>query len=218
MGDRLRRRLRPPEHRAQAVERVARLLHGALEQQLGLARPRRGLPAVTRRGLLSVGGHVEQQRRDVDAGDPVGERVVDLRDDRPAPAAQLVDEVRLPERAVAVQRLAEELPGERPQLCVAARLRQPGVAHVEVDLEARVVDPAGPQQRAGGPREALAVARQALEPRLDGGGELVVGRGVALEHEDPSDMHVGRAVLDLQERSVECTQSISRHVVALLSR
>jgi hypothetical protein len=199
-----------------ASERSAPALAGLLERALGdELRGRRGRRRRPRHGaalgeLVGVAAvvDVEQQRGDVDARHAVGQRVVDLRDEREAPALDAVDEVHLPQRARPVERLREQPAGERGELRLAVGVRQRRVPDVEGQVEARVVDPAGAQEAAGRPREALAVARQPVQAPADHQREIVVGRRIAVEQQDPADVHVRGGVLDLQERSVESAQPL----------
>ena len=101
--------------------------------------------------------------RDVDARDAVDERVVGLGDEREAAVREALDHPHLPQRLGAVELLGEDPPGQQQQLLLGARVRQRGLAHVVLEVEARVVDP----QRPAGPgrrhRQLLAVARHEVQ-------------------------------------------------------
>ena len=119
--------------------------------QLRLARLRRGLHALGRAARSGTGGQVEQHGGDVHPRHAVHQRVVGLRDQREAVALEPLHQPDLPQRLGAVQALGEDPPGQPAQLVLRARRGQRRVAHVVVDVEARVVDPeaAGPSRSAG---------------------------------------------------------------------
>ena len=101
----------------------------------------------------------------------VDQRVVGLGDQREAAALEPLDEPRLPQRLRAVQPLRVDARGQRAQLLLRARLRQRRVAHVVLEVEARVVDPDRPAGLQRRERELVPVARHEVQPRPD------VGRG-----------------------------------------
>ena len=86
-------------------------------------------------------------------GHAVHQRVVGLRDQREAAALEPLHDPDLPQRLRAVEPLGEDAPHELAQLVVAAGLRQGGVAHVVVEVEASGRRPrtAGPSRAAGTP-------------------------------------------------------------------
>ena len=168
---------------------------GAGEQQLGLGGLRfrhpslEGLSRGCRRAL-----EIEDDGRQVDAGDPVDDRVMGLGDDREAVPLESLHEPVLPQRLGSIQPLGRDPRGEQQQLLLASRLGQRGVADVVLEVEVRIVDPQRPpglQRRCG---ELLAVARDEVQPAADVVGELVeVGRR-SFEDQHPADVHVRRVV------------------------
>ena len=133
---------------------------------------------------------VEQDGRDVDAGDAVDERVVGLRDQREALLAQPLDEPQLPERLGPVELLGEHPRRHPAQLFLVAGRRQRRVADVVAEVELRIVDPerpAGLDRREG---ELLAVAGHEVQPALDVLEQVVVARRRALEDRHRADVHV----------------------------
>ena len=154
--------------------------------------------------------HVEQDGRDVDAGDPVDERVVGLAEDREAAAFEPLDEPQLPQRLVAVELLREGAAGEVLELLVAAGRRQRVVLHVVPRVEVRIVDPHRAALAERDEREPLAVARHEVQARLDVRDQLVVRRRRPVEHHARGDVHVRRGVvLEVQERAVEPGQAVA---------
>ena len=162
------------------------------------------------RRLGRVGLGVDQQVAGVDRPDPVHEAVVRLAGQRPAPVGQAVDEHHPPQGMRAVEAMREEVRGPLEELLVIPRGRQRGVAHVRRDVEVRVGLPLRPAQASRARlREALAVARKAVEARVEVGPDILEGRRPAgrqrLEHHHAADVHVGALVelLELEERRVE---------------
>ena len=134
------RRARPRPARAPA--RTAPRTPAAT--QLGGARLGVRLPGAARvSDRRRVGREVEQHRREVDARDAVDQRVVGLGDQREAVVLEALDQPHLPQRLGAVELLGEDARGQVLQLLLAARRGQRGVAHVVLEVEARVVDPHG---------------------------------------------------------------------------
>ena len=100
------------------------------------------------------------------------------------------------------RRLEKDTAGQLAQLLVAARARQRGVAHVVVEVEARVVDPERAPQLERREGRLLPVARDQREVRPDVVDQLV-GRGRrALEGDQRAHVHVRRLLL-MQERRVD---------------
>jgi hypothetical protein len=165
-----------------------------------------------------VGRHVEQDGRDVDAGDPVDECVVRLAEDREAAVFEALDEPQLPQRLVAVELLREGASGEVLELLVAAGRRERVVLDVIPRVEVRVVDPHRPALSKRDERESLAVARHEMQASLDGAHELVVRRRRPVEHHARGDVHVRRGVvLEVQERAVEPGQAVAIGHAAILA-
>jgi hypothetical protein len=168
---------------------LRRRLHGAQQpgrRELGGARGRFGHPR--RRGLARgrpLDGQVEKHRREVDARDAVDHGVMGLREHREPARSEALDEPQLPQRLGAVEGLGEDPAGEVEQRPLRAGRRQPGVADVEGEVEARIVDPQRPSgvQRRG--RELLPVARDEAQARLDVRQELVDPRGADLRAAAP---------------------------------
>jgi hypothetical protein len=170
-------------------------------------------PRLGRRRGGRIGVEVEQHGREVDARDPVHERVVGLADQREAPVVHAVDQPQLPQRLRPVEPLREDPAGQPPQLGLARRLRQRRVADVIAGVEVRVVDPHRPALHERRERQLLAVARHESEPALELGDEVVVRRRLAAEHEDRADVHVRvAALLEREKRGVEPGQTVGvRH-------
>ena len=87
------------------------------------------------------------------------------------------------------------------------------MAHVEGDVEVRVVDPHRAALTERHERQPLAIAGDQVQPREDVRDQLVVGRGAPFEDRGAGDMHVGGAVLKVQKRAVKAGQAvgIGRH-------
>ena len=231
---------RGPHDLAEPLERLARLLQrlarvqrgvddaaGRLERQRGdaadaarreLEPARRRVRGPDRRRMVGPHRHraeVEQDGREVDAGDAVDERVVGLGDQREPAALEPLDEPHLPQRLGAVERLRVDPRRERAQLRLGPRHRQRGVADVVLEVEARIVDPQRPAGLDGREGELLAEARDEVEPRADVVREVVVGGRGAVEDHHRADVHVRHRAFLGDERRVDGGQAISvllRHV------
>ena len=174
-GPRAAQRRPDPSHH---LGRHGRALEQRVGQQLGAARERARDPLVVgRRHRQRIGRGVEQHGRDVDAGDPVDERVMGLRQHREAPVGEALDEPQLPQRPAAVERLGEHAARQPLQLAVAAGARQRRVADVVADLEMGIVHPHRAALAERHERQPLPVAGHEVESRLDRLDQLVVRRG-----------------------------------------
>ena len=87
-------------------------------------------------------------------------------------------------------------------------LGQRGVAHVVVEVEARVVDPERPAHLEAREGELLAVARHERQPRLDVRAELVARRRRSLEDHERADVHVRGLLLLVEEGGVDRAQAV----------
>ena len=94
-----------------------------------------------RRRFRSVTFEVEELERQLHAAFAVGDRVVELLDQRRAAFAQTVDQDELPQRTGPVERVGGDQRGEVEQLAHGTGLRQREVADVVVQIELRIVDP-----------------------------------------------------------------------------
>ena len=205
-GSRTAERRPDPAH---DLGRHGRALEQRVGQQLGAARERARDPLVVgRRHRQRVGRGIEQDGRDVDAGDPVDERVMRLRQHREAPVRETLDEPQLPQRPAAVERLGEHAAREPLQLALAAGAGQRRVAHVVADLEVGIVDPHRAALAERHERQPLAVAGHEVQSRLDRLDQLVIRRGGAVEHRAARHVHVRRVALEMQKRAVEPGQPV----------
>jgi hypothetical protein len=116
--------------------------------------------------------------------------MVGLRDQRETIALEPLSQPDLPERFRAVEALGEDPSRQPAQLLDRARRRQRGVAHVIVDVEARVVDPERPPHLEPRERQLLAIAGDQMQARLDVLGELLARGRRALEDHDRAHVHV----------------------------
>ena len=188
------------EHQAgELAAEVGRHLQPVAERlpgEVDLGRPRLGrgggqLLVGQRRRLGGVALHVEELHRDLQAVLPVGHRVVHLLDEGTPAALDAVDDVELPQRPGAVERIGEHRRGEVEQLAQRARRGQGDVADVVVEVDVVGVDPHR-RQAVGALLDALAQPRD----EGDGPGEPAteaceVGRPV-----EQRDVGEGRAKAD----------------------
>ena len=157
--------------------------------------------------IVALGRLVEHHREQLGSGRAVDRRVVHLREDAEPVVGQPLDHVRLPQRAGAVERAADDAGDEVGELLVAARRGRCGVAHVEVEIEVRVVDPERVVEVHRHVAQAPAQRLEGVQPRLDlvpPGGEGVVVRVVwFLEDRQARHMAELRRGLHVEERGVE---------------
>ena len=204
---------------AQAHERAAARGHIACERHgrtdgVG-RRPRREIDerrrvvekaAVLRRRRASIGRELvhrreELHRRDAAEGGEVGlEEQCEAVGRQAVDVVQLLDDVALPQRAAAIER-ARVQPGHLgAQLAPVARFGQCDVAHVEFDVESRIVDPVWPRNR----------QRQRGEPPAEDAETVRARSNVAL---DVGEIDLAtrrrRPIVDRQRRRVH------RHAVGL---
>jgi hypothetical protein len=207
-GRRLRRggdsRPRGPPRCAQ---RLADPLGGGLGEQhrgAGLV----GIPGLLRRldAHAALAG-VEQDRADVDRRHAVHKRVVGLRDVG-VPAAQPLDHVELPERALHVERLRHDAADDVSKLVEPPRPWHRDMAHVAADVEPRVVPPDGVLDAERDSHDPLAEAGDEEEPLLDVCDQLVVGRRGPLDDDRRPDVHVDRPALRIEVRHVRAGQPL----------
>ena len=180
-----------------------------VRQQLQVARlpPRRPLLDL---GLLHLRGVVQEHRQQVGARHPVDHAVVDLRDQRPAPALEPLHDPHLPERLAAVEVLGEDPPGQVAQLLVAAGRRHRRVPDVVQDLEVGVVHPDRPPQLQRHHPHLLPVARDQRQLAGHHPDDVAVGGRRALEDRDVADVHRVVVVLDREKGRVERVHPVHR--------
>ena len=133
-----------------------------------------------------------------------------LGEDREAVVGQALDHVALPQRAAPVEGPADDAGHELADLLVAARRRHRGVAHVEVEVEARVVHPVRVVEPEGDVAEPPAQRLEEVQPTLDlvpPGRERLVVRVVGpLVDRQARDVPELRRRLHVEERGVETGQ------------
>ena len=98
-----------------------------------------------------VGLEVDERERELEAADAVGDRVMDLLEQRGAPVVEPLDERELPQRTGPVERLLGERAAEVEQRALAAVARKRDAADVRIEVERRVVGERGGTMRSGAP-------------------------------------------------------------------
>ena len=192
-----------PQDAPAGTQRKPRNVLDTACEQLGLARLRVRFPRAHGRSETDRHGvGVEQDRCEVDAGDPVHKRVVGLADQRELVVLEALHEPHLPERLRPVEPLREDPPDQERELVLVARRGQRRVAYVILEVEPRVVHPDGTTGLEWREGELLPVTRDQMEPRRDVVGELVIARRRALEHAHAADVHVRGLVLLSEEAGV----------------
>ena len=123
----------------------SRLTHQAQagpREQLQFRRHAIGLPRLGRRADLgSLRVLVEHQRQQLHPRRAVDRCVVEDREDREALIGQALDHIGQPQWPPPVERPRDDAPDDVGELLIAARRRDRRMAHVELQLEVRIVDP-----------------------------------------------------------------------------
>ena len=158
---------------------------------------------IDRRGAGRERLEVEEPREDADGGDPIGERVMDLGDDRGPAVRELLDDVELPQRATPVERFLGDPGRQLLEVGDAGVRREVGEVEVQIEVDVRV-GPAWPDAErianddlvegldvveAGGDETAHAVDRERLRSGRrveDEDTEYVPGHGRRLGQEETS--------------------------------
>ena len=152
-----------------------------------------------------IGLGVEQQRRDLDRGDAVDERVVHLADERPAAARQAVDDAHPPQRSRGIQRRREQHARRCAQLALPAGRGERERADVVRDVERRVVLPAARARRERRRDETAAQLRHAVQARREVPAQPAErGRG-PVEADRPPDVQRRAVRVEIEERTIEGT-------------
>ena len=164
------------------------------------------------RGLrCHVGLGVEDQVDDLQRGEPVDERVVDLAHHPDPPVLEPGHQEDLPQRPRPVQRSGEDRRAER----LEARVADPVVRRCERhdvgrEIELGVIDPArlGQAQRRrleppAAPRDLVQPSRRPVSQRLH---RRARTPGRRREHRAEADVHMGLRRLKAQERAVDGRQ------------
>ena len=161
---------------------------------------------------------VEQDGRQIDAGDAVDERVVGLEDEREAIVLEPFDQPALPQRLGAIELLGDDPARELEQLLLGSGRGERRVAHVVLEIERWVV---GPQRAAGLERrraQPLPVARHEVQAAADMIQVVLECRWRPIEDEHRADVHVRRLPFLMQERRVDRSQAVEmllRHTWSL---
>src|SRR3954447_15980128 len=181
---------------------------GAAEQLEVAGRAARRRRGIRRRQLAALGAGVEQHGEDLVARDAVDDGVVDLRQQRDVAVRQAVDQVDLPQRAVAIERAGEDAGDGLGEPPVVAWRRDGGLADVEVEVEVGVLDPVRQVDAERHAREAPLQRRQEMdaladEPAEVGDLERAARRGGRVVDREAADVPVGARGLHGQELRVQ---------------
>ena len=166
-------------------------------------------------GRRVLGTHVEQQRRDVDAGDAVDQRVMGLLEERDVAALESLDHPDLPERVITVEESFLHARRQRDELFPRSRTRQRGVAHVIRDVELVVVDPDRPallvrhvHQPAPEPGQERKARQDEISHFADPEPSVGVEERRALEDAHRAHVHRVLGPLHVQEARVERGETV----------
>jgi hypothetical protein len=169
---------------------------------------------LARRGLgklAALGGQVQEQSQDLGAGEPVDQRVVDLREHRRVARLETVDQVQLPQRPRPIERAREDPRHLLGKLLVVPRRDQRELADVEVQVEVLVVEPVGVVQPERDLHEPPAHRREQRQPlcqeRLDvGAGDRAARAGRRVEDRQPAHVPGLARRLEREELRVQARE------------
>ena len=140
--------------------------------------------------------------------------MVDLRELCRVAALEPLDHVELPQRTAAVEGARDEARALLAQLPRVARRRQPDVAHVEVEVEVRILDPVGMIEAQLHLHQAPPIRRQQVQPVLDQLLDVVEAdgsrRGGRVEDGEAGDVPVGGGRLHVEEARIEPGELLHR--------
>ena len=151
---------------------------------------------------LRLRRQVEEHGHEIDAGDAVDQGVVGLRDQRETVVLEAFYQPHLPQRLGAVELLGEDPRHETLQLRPRPGRGQGRVAHVILEVEARVVDPHRPPAVECREGELLPVARHQVKTLADLFEEVLHRRSRTFDDREPAHMHVRAGALLVQEGGV----------------
>jgi hypothetical protein len=154
--------------------------------------------------VVSVWGIVEEHLTDLYCANAVYQRLMRLGDEREAAILQSLHKVDLPKRPGMVERSAEYPRYQLVKLLAVTWTGKSSTPQVIAQVEALVVDPDGRGNATQDVSNSLAVARNKVQPRRDNLSESVGVDDFArrLEDREPTGMHWGRALFEVQEGRV----------------
>ncbi len=171
--------------------------------------------------LAPLGAGVEDGGEDLVPGDAVDGGVVHLVEQRHAPVLEPLDHVQLPQRPGAVQRPGVQARDGLAQLGLGARGRDGRLAHVEIEVEVRVLDPVGLVEPERDVDQLPAEGRKQMQPLGEHPADVLraqvaARRGGRVVDGQAGHVAVGPRVLYGQELRVEARQLL--HPAPLLMR
>ena len=195
---------RGARQRADHPHGAAELLGERPHQQLDRARELTGAAVVDGRRAVDgdVGPVVEQGEGELDPADAVGERVVDLLDERGPAVGQALHDGELPQRALTVEGGHGDGLRDRQHRREVARLRGLDPAQVVREVELGVGDPAGRAEAEGGRDDPLAEAGHVDDGLLQAGHESLPVGGLVEEADGGDRRAEHRVVLDAPQHGV----------------
>ena len=165
------------------------------------------------RGHRRVAGRVEQVPDHRHHPGPVAQAVVDA-DDEGAAAIDAVDDVRLPERSLAIERRGGQVADQVRQCRLVVRRRERDVMQLLLDREVRHVLPAWGCDRKSPFDHALAKASESRQARIED--RLHSREGERLAREDNAgDLREVHRPVDVKPRHIGGRHRLCRHALRL---
>jgi hypothetical protein len=139
-----------------------------------------------------------------------------LPDHSEATVPQAVDEVKPPQRPVALERLCQEPARQRPQFGWAARRIGLSRPNVVGEVKFLVIDPNRVVKPSGRAEHASAEAGQLIQSPRDVLPQDIDRGWFSLDKQGPTNVHRSHIGFDSQKRLVKRGQAIDRHIRHLL--
>ena len=161
-----------------------------------------------------AGVEIEEHLVEAGAPDPVHQGVVDLHEQTHAAVFEALEEPDLPQRAVSLELVAEQIAHQGAELAGAARGRDADAADVAVEIEVRVIHPRRPVQTKGDLDQATQERAEPPRPGLEQGAQSMhieaAGGGRGVEHHQTPRVHVPTRRLAVYEAGVHATEPLHR--------
>jgi hypothetical protein len=161
---------------------------------------------------VPAGGQVEQHGGELAAGDAVDDRVVDLGQHRHPAALEALDHPELPEGLPTVELDAHQVADQVPELLGASGRRDADAAHVQVDVEVRVLDEHrsidAERHLDEAPAELGREVQPLGDPLLQEIDAEALGSGGGVGDEHGRHVHVPRGGLAVEEGGVDAAHPL----------
>ena len=169
-----------------------------------------GTGPIKRRAGIDVEEHLVQ----AGGSGPVHQSVVDLHEQSHAAILEALDEPDLPQRAVPLELVAEQVARQGTELARPARGRHAYPADLALEIDVRVVHPGGAVEAKGDPYQATQERPEQPGPGFEQGAQAIhveaVGGARRVEHHQRPGVHVPTGRLAIDKAGVHATEPLHR--------